>query len=291
MGAMSRVKSYNSKKLYVQGLINAMQDVFDLATAHDLIGELHYGPQLGKIVALLENHNQNGWYKILAEEKTTKPARWERMITYLNSQLNIIQLRAFECESDTSSFRDKENGNTGNKDTSKVLGKVPPARVNHTKDVCKLCGDTHNKSNTNFVYCRKFLLMTCKERANQVRKGKYCFQCLCGKTKFHDPSHSCADTWVCKHNFHDSYQYKLHFLLCAVHATEDNNKQLFERFKVEILTAEWQKKIFEGKSTYVLRGLTLVTKFEEKEEEPDGLTKFQMLLRMGMPCSCFNLFT
>ena len=39
---------------------------------------------------------------------------------------------------------------------------------------------------------------------------------------------------------------------------------------MEILTAEWQKKIFEGKSTYVLHGLTLVTKIEEKEEEPDG---------------------
>ena len=38
----------------MQAIINAMQDAIDVATAHGLTGEVHYGPQLQKVVALLE---------------------------------------------------------------------------------------------------------------------------------------------------------------------------------------------------------------------------------------------
>ena len=92
-------KSFTAKKHYLQGLINAMQDVLDLAVEHDSVGELHYGPQLGKIVGLLENYLQSGWYKIITEENVTKPNRWQRMVIYLGSQLSIIQTRAFDMES------------------------------------------------------------------------------------------------------------------------------------------------------------------------------------------------
>ena len=44
LGPMHKRKSYTSKKHYVQTLINTMQDVIDLATEHDLVGEIHYGP-------------------------------------------------------------------------------------------------------------------------------------------------------------------------------------------------------------------------------------------------------
>ena len=43
MGPMNRRKSYTDKKHYVQTLVNSMQDAIDLATEHDLTGELHYG--------------------------------------------------------------------------------------------------------------------------------------------------------------------------------------------------------------------------------------------------------
>jgi hypothetical protein len=73
LGPMSRQKSFTAKKQYMQTLINAMQDVVDLATEHNLLGELHYGPQMGKIVTLLEGYLQTGWYKIITEESVQKP--------------------------------------------------------------------------------------------------------------------------------------------------------------------------------------------------------------------------
>ena len=48
LGVMSRRKTYRDKKVYVQTLINTMQEVFDLAVEHGLTGELHYGQQLTK---------------------------------------------------------------------------------------------------------------------------------------------------------------------------------------------------------------------------------------------------
>ena len=94
MGQMHTFKSFDLKKTYVQCLINAMNDVKDLAQEHNLMGDVIYGPHLVKVVGLLEKHCQNEWYKILSEENVDKPQRWERMITYLISQLSIIQIRS-----------------------------------------------------------------------------------------------------------------------------------------------------------------------------------------------------
>ena len=66
---MYKQKSFESKKHYLQSLINTMQDVYDVAEEHDLKGELHYGSQLQKIVGLLDNYIQNDWYKTVAEKK------------------------------------------------------------------------------------------------------------------------------------------------------------------------------------------------------------------------------
>ena len=42
MGQMQRSKSYELKKVYIQTLINGMQDVLDLANQHNLLGEVIY---------------------------------------------------------------------------------------------------------------------------------------------------------------------------------------------------------------------------------------------------------
>ena len=75
LGLMKTQKSFDSKKLYVQSLVNVMQDVLDLATEHDLTGNLHYGTQLQKVIALLDVHIQNKWYEILAQNVVAKTAR------------------------------------------------------------------------------------------------------------------------------------------------------------------------------------------------------------------------
>ena len=41
MGAMNKRKTYTQKKHYLQAVINYMQDAIDVATAHDLLGEVH----------------------------------------------------------------------------------------------------------------------------------------------------------------------------------------------------------------------------------------------------------
>ena len=57
MGHMSRRKTFTQKKHYLQALVNSMQDAIDVATEHGLTGEVHYGPQLQKVVSLLENYH------------------------------------------------------------------------------------------------------------------------------------------------------------------------------------------------------------------------------------------
>ena len=127
LGPMHKRKTYTNKKHYVQTLINTMQDVIDLATEHDLVGEIHYGPQLGKIVGLLDNHMQNQWYKIITEESVSKPNRWMRMIIYLEAQLSIIQTRAFESESaDFQSLQEQKGDPLNENDKPREREKKPP---------------------------------------------------------------------------------------------------------------------------------------------------------------------
>ena len=248
MGLMRTFKSYDVKKTYVQTLINSMKDVIDLAKEHNLIGDVVYGPQLGKVVGLLENHYQNDWYKILSEENVEKPQRWERMIAFLNSKLNILQLRVAEAELNDS----PSPGSSGfdkSKDTStkgKGGGLNGLQKVNVAKELCTLCDNVHTNPNTNFVNCKRFLLMSCKNRGNLVRKQKHCLQCLDGRTKFNDPAHECCDKWLCKNEAHARFDKKLHFLICGPHVEDEGNKLLFQEFKAEVLTADWQKKLFEN---------------------------------------------
>ena len=165
------------------------------------------------------------------------------MIVYLNGQLNIIQIRASEAESIESPSQGFVSG--GN-DSAKGKGVNPPPRVTVAKELCNLCNNVHPSPNKNFVYCKRFLLMSCKNRGNLVRKGKFCLQCLDGKTKFNEPNHECCDKWLCKNVAHARFDKKLHFLLCGPHVEDEANKLLFQEFKTEVFTADWQKKLFEN---------------------------------------------
>ena len=246
MGSMSKRKSYTDKKHYLQALINSLQDALDLATEHDLTGELHYGPQLGKIVGLLETYLQNGWYKIISEESVAKPVRWLRLIVYLEAQLSIIQTRAFETESEELKQqtvpKDDEKPPKGGKGSSGYVTKATPANG----ELCKLCDDKHPSANKAFWSCKIFLLMSFKERGDLVRKKQHCLQCLDVSTKWRDPNHSCTTTYVCPHDSHGKFEKKLHILLCGPHAKDEENKNLFEVFKSEMLTANWQQKIIKS---------------------------------------------
>ena len=248
MGSMTKRKSYTEKKHYLQAIINSMQDAINLATEHDLVGELHYGDQLRKVVGLLEPYLQNGWYKIVSEESVAKPVRWLRLIVYLEAQLSIIQTRAFETESDEfkqvlPSAEDKsQKGGRGGKPQSGFTvthDSAAPA----TGELCKLCDDKHPSANKAFWSCKIFLLMSFKDRGELVRKKQHCLQCLDVSTKWRDPNHSCSTTYICPHASHSRFDKKLHILLCGPHAKDEQNKNLFEVFKAEMLTANWQQKI------------------------------------------------
>ena len=216
LGPMKSQKSFETKMHYLQNLTNTMQDVYDIATEHDLLGELHYGLQLPKIVSLLEAEDQKRWYTIVAEEKLTKPNRWNRMLEFLIGELKIAQVRAAEVVISVS--RDEKSVNN---DRKPLKNNPDKGGAFHAAELCKLCEGKHPNSNKGFVYCKKFLQMTPKERSNLVRKNKSCLQCIDITTKWNDANHECSNAWVCKDPFHDKYDKRLHFLLCEEHTGSD----------------------------------------------------------------------
>ena len=255
LGHMSRRKTYTQKKHYLQTMINTMQDAIDVATDHGLTGEVHYGPQLQKVVAMLENYLQTLWYKIVTEESLAKPNRWLRMIVFLEAQLQIIQTRANETESadpdaavnDGGSKKEDNNRNNSKNDrnnnsNNNIKPKTTPARVNVAKgEACNLCDETHNNANKEFTQCKKLLEMTPKQRCDLVFSKKKCMQCLSGTARWNDKDHikNCSTKWICQNPHHQSFDRKLHFMICQPHHGEADNLALFERFRPECLKADW----------------------------------------------------
>ena len=244
LGHMHKQKSYESKKHYLQSLINTMQDVYEIAKEHQLEGELHYGNQLQKVVVLLENYIQSNWYKIVAKEQLIKPDRWTRMIIFLNEYLNIVQVRASEtCSAEGVDGASNNSSNNEKRSSRKEHISEKGSGTYHIVEQCKLCDERHPNSNIEFIQCKRFLQMSPKERSDLVRQKKCCLQCLNGKTKWNDSSHKCSSAWICANKYHDKYEKKLHFLLCEHHVSDDSNKQLYEDFKRNVLKAEWQKRL------------------------------------------------
>ena len=172
MGSLKKVKSYEAKMHYVQKLVNTMQDTLDLAVEHDLTGDLHYGQHLQKVVSLLEDHTQNRWYKIIAQDKPPKPQRWERLIEVLTTELSIVQVRVAESMEEVSGAGDK--GREGKDDS---IRKTTGGKALSATEVCKFCEEKHHTQNIGFIKCPKFLKMSPKERTKLCIQKKYCFQC------------------------------------------------------------------------------------------------------------------
>ena len=133
----------------------------------------------------------------------------------------------------------------------------------------------HTKNNTAYVFCKKFLELNPKDRHNLVQRKKFCFQCLDGKTKFHDRNHQCSDAWVCKDQFHEGYNRKLHFLVCDQHKDNELNKELYGQFKEAVLSADWQKRLHSS-IYYCIRQSTTATEnlVQEESVSPSAYATF-----------------
>ena len=255
IGPIGKAKGWEVKRNNMQKLVNTVEDVYNLAMEHGLTGELFYGNHLPKVVHILEKHVQDKWYKIVVDERLTKPGKWPRLLEFLGEELEVVQERyseMLEMEEERSDNNMNRSHGGGSGGSGGASGGGSGAGNNRSRGgggtflvsgMCVACEEKQPNASGEFVQCRKFLLLSPREKSDLVRKKKCCLQCLDGTVKW-DSNHDCADAWVCPHVSHDSYQKKLHFLLCDRHCDDDANKKLFDLYKQQILKADWQKKLY-----------------------------------------------
>ena len=191
--------------------------------------------------------------------------------------MSIIQTRAFESESaDLQLLQDQKDdppsNDKQNRDKKHPFVGLTSAggkkNGNDGKKECSLCEDTHPNPGKNFLQCKKFLTMSRGERKKLVMKLKKCLQCLSTGTRWNDSNHTCSDKWVCLHEAHDSFNKKLHFLLCEEHMEFDKNIERLEKFKDEVLKDEWQQKLVHSGFISRAEPMVLLAKKGELEELP-----------------------
>ena len=127
--------------------------------------------------------------------------------------MSIIQARALKAESvglHSSNLKDSNSysraSNRYHHDSEKVNQKgEKKAFMGLVNEACNLCDEKHPNASSDFMQCKKFLLMPEKQRCELVRRKKMCLQCLNAKTKWNDAEHSCSDKWICRHSAHAKY--------------------------------------------------------------------------------------
>ena len=87
----------------------------------------------------------------------------------------------------------------------------------------------------NYFACEKFVKMTVKERFQELKTKKLCFQCLTPGLKAHHEGH-CFDKYVCPDESHKRFPSGLHVLICDKHKDNKANLELLDDYKAKYIT-------------------------------------------------------
>ena len=123
-----------------------------------------------------------------------------------------------------------------------IPAKFNPLKVSPVRKKCLICDKLDHvptvtkRGNTvvNYFACEKFARMKPKERFEELRKKKLCFQCLTPGLKLGHEGR-CFDRYKCPDDSHKRYNYSPHVLVCDQHKTKQQNLELLKEYKAKCI--------------------------------------------------------
>ena len=236
-------KSASEVKDSLVSLTNSLTDVIKLVADHKIQVKLYSKHEVDDVVARLPAWCSNAWdiESLKLDSDLTDEERWKRFVEFLERQTKLQKLKV-ERETSTKIKQVKVEEKKPALSESPGKGKSSKYHsthhVNSNDGTCLLsCGRSHGNS---LFECQRFLrVKKPSERFDLVKKYKGCFQCL-GEYSGKDHKNNCNNTYSCPHADHQRYDIRNHVAICQRHCDERENKDLFERFKKEVMkTATW----------------------------------------------------
>ena len=154
-----------------------------------------------------------------------------KLIEFLEKDLKVQQQR-MSIQEKSDEKRDTKQNSDG-----RQIGKNSVYFTNQsTEKKCYFCDETDDHiaiagprrtEIIQYFSCKKFVEMTPKERFQELRRKRYCFQFLFPGASQSTGKHSdgkCRRDFICKNVSHDKYPTKKHVLVCHKHKSKTTTK-------------------------------------------------------------------
>ena len=234
-----RVKSDEKLVQALTKIRNCMMELSSLAEKHNIQTSLFHTSNVAKIYFLIGRRRQAEIVKKLLDIAPTDQEVWDVIIKFLDKELRVKEQILLLDKCHPGKFDGSVKKNNGGDSSNNTYN---TSSTNNKK--CVICEKTdHVPTITswgnqiiNYFACEKFVKMSTKERFEELKKKKLCFQCLMpGKKPKHEGT--CFDIYKCPHESHKKFQSGLHVLICDRHKENKENKELLEAYKVKYISS------------------------------------------------------
>ncbi len=265
IGSLGKVHSAEKSKDALNKLVNVIHDLMKIAEVHKIEDKLYNGDSVFTIYKVMGDIKVT---KFIETEKTYDQVLmgkelWNKLVQFLEKDIKIqleksMIYRTFEKDKISGNGKDvkdsqshysgskdggsKDNGGGNNERTSSEV-------VTSKKDqkTCFLCSkDDHvatkgpyGKKLIQYFSCEIFVQMSPGQRFEELKRKGLCYQCLFPGAKINTGKHvegKCQNTYICKHDSHNTFTSKKHLLVCEEHKNDVANKTLLEEYRTRCIT-------------------------------------------------------
>ena len=260
MGSSLKAKDPEQLKGGLIMVINAMNDLIELAEKHNIQNKLYYGEGLNMIYKVLGEGRLHRWLTSIVEENLEERELWTRLIKFLEKDLKVAQEKALVTQSfnrNPSNPSPHDQGRPRN-DRERRDGdnRSYPARGGENDDEdepqqhkCHFCGEYGHVTTrgprgiplVQYYACEQFVTLPPQERFRKLREKGLCHQCLYPGAKQNEGKHAegtCQKTFACRDPSHNAHPCKKHVLVCAEHADKEENVAMFNDYKERFITRQ-----------------------------------------------------
>ena len=238
---LEKIKGDEKIGVAVAKVINMMTELSDLASKHNLENKLYIGGGLEKLYIIIGSTRERKFLEknvdnsfMSSSSGSDEKQEWNALMQYLKKELAVREKLTLVQKSKSSLM-----GSTEKKSKEKNSVNVTTAG---SSLLCHICGETGHvfsrdragKKSIDYFSCKKFVSKSPKERRNVLMNKKFCLQCLRPGVAF-NKEHFCYEKYKCPDASHNDHEKGLHVLVCEDHKATDENKNLLEEYKKNII--------------------------------------------------------
>ena len=267
-------------------LLNVMSELTTLASEYGLVNELYYGNGLHKIIDFMGRNRQRKFVKSIAGLDISGRKKWVSLEEFLQKELKEREayilsdkvLKSLSLEKEKGAKKSKQPGDSYTSSDGLSLVQASCFICDNSSDHV-LSFDKSNVPFVDYIACKVFADLTCKERDKLLFKKKFCNKCLSPGMRY-DAKHDCDKRFICNQPYTKggkSLKCNKHVLVCGYHHKDAKNVTLLENFKTALITPN--KKFFDFTKNISISNFAsaFTSNNDDSESNDHSIFMFQMV--------------